>query len=122
MDSQKHSYNLNCTAEIEIAEFELSAFIRAVTERFGPEEAKLSAEDWLGEAELLESPPQSTSQKWRAVTIAAAATLANRRTFASLDPCILSAQQRRFLSCLNPFNCVLMSMNPKSTTDGRIKP
>lgn len=84
MDSRKQSRNSNCAAEMEIAERELSAFIRAVTELFGPEEAKLSAKDWLGEAELLDSPPQSTSQKWRAVTIAAIATLVNRRTFASL--------------------------------------
>jgi hypothetical protein len=84
MDSQKHFCNSNCAAEMEIAERELSAFIRAVTELFGPEEAKLSAEDWLGEAELMDGPPHSTSQKWRAVTIAAAAMLANRRTFASL--------------------------------------
>jgi hypothetical protein len=80
MDSQKHSRNSNCAAEMEIAERELSAFIRAVTELFGPEEAKLSAEDWLGEAELIDSLPQSTSQTWRAVTIAASAMLANRRT------------------------------------------
>jgi len=83
MDSQKHFCNSNCAAEMEIAERELSAFISAVTELFGSEEAKLSAEDWLGEAELMDNL-KSTSQKWRAVTIAAAATLANRRTFASL--------------------------------------
>jgi hypothetical protein len=66
-------------------------FIRAVTELFGPEEAKLSAEDWLGEAELLDSPPQTTSRKWRAVTIVASARLANRLSVVAFDPCILSA-------------------------------
>jgi hypothetical protein len=91
MDSQKQSCNSNCAAEMDIAERELSAFIRAVTELFGPEEAKLSAEDWLGEAELIDSPPQSTSRKWRAVTIAASARLANRLSVAAFDPCILSA-------------------------------
>jgi hypothetical protein len=122
MDSQKHSYNSNCAAATEIAERELSAFIRAVTELFGPEEAKLSAGDWLGEAELMDSPPQSTSQKCRAVTIAASAMLANRRTFAAFDPCILFARQRRFLSGGNPFKCTPMSMNPESRTDVRNEP
>jgi hypothetical protein len=93
MDSQKHSCNSNCAAKMDIAERELSAFIRAVTELFGSEEAKLSAEDWLGEAELMDSPPQSTRQNWRAVTTTASARLANRLTVAAFDPCILSARR-----------------------------
>jgi hypothetical protein len=62
---------------MDIAERELSAFIRAVTQLFGPEEAKLSAEDWFDELELMNSLPLS-SGNWRAVTIAASARLANR--------------------------------------------
>ncbi|MFZ1010241.1 MAG: hypothetical protein WAN65_25615 [Candidatus Sulfotelmatobacter sp.] len=93
MDSQKQSCNSNCAAEMDIAERELSAFIRAVTELFGPEEAGLSAEDWLDESELTDSPPRSTSRNWRAVTIAASARLANRLTVAAFDPCILSARR-----------------------------
>jgi len=64
---------------MEIAERELSAFIGAVTQLFGPEEAKLSAEDWLNEAGLMESPPRSTNRSWRLVTIASAVRLAERR-------------------------------------------
>ncbi|MGO9540273.1 MAG: hypothetical protein ACLPN2_06730, partial [Terriglobales bacterium] len=64
--------------QMHIAERELSAFIRAVTQLFGPEEAELSAEEWLDESELTDSPPWSTSRNWRAVTIAASARLANR--------------------------------------------
>jgi hypothetical protein len=64
--------------QMHIAERELSAFIRAVTQLFGSEEARLSAEDWLDESELMDSPPLSTSRNWRAVTIAASARLANR--------------------------------------------
>jgi hypothetical protein len=64
--------------QTHIAERELSAFISAVTELFGPDQARLSAEDWLQEAELLDSPPRSISRNWRAVTIAASARLANR--------------------------------------------
>jgi hypothetical protein len=40
-----------------IAERELFAFIGAVTQLFGPEEAKLSAEDWLDASELMDSSP-----------------------------------------------------------------
>ncbi len=64
--------------DMHMAERELSAFISAITELFGPDQATLSAEDWLDESELLDSPPRSTSRNWRAVTIAASARVANR--------------------------------------------
>jgi len=60
------------------AERELSSFIAAVTELYGPEEAKLLAEDWLDESDLMDGPPRSEVRNWRAVTIAASARLANR--------------------------------------------
>jgi hypothetical protein len=41
--------------QIHLAEWESSAFIGAVTQLFGPEEAKLSVEDWLDELELVDS-------------------------------------------------------------------
>jgi len=69
-----------CEDQINLAERELSAFIRAVTELFGPEQARLSAEDWLGESELVDCAPRSTSRDWRAVTVAASVRLANRVT------------------------------------------
>ena len=65
-------------AEMDNAEHELFAFIGAVTQLFGPEAANLSAEDWLDESELIDSPPLSTERNWRAVTIAASARLASR--------------------------------------------
>ena len=64
--------------QMHVAERELSAFVSAVTELFGPEQGRLSAEDWLDESELLDSPARSISRNWRAVTIAASARLANR--------------------------------------------
>ena len=78
MNSQEQFSNSTYADQVHIAERELSAFIRAVTQLFGPEEAKLSAEDWLDESELMDSPTRSTSRNWRAVTIAASARLANR--------------------------------------------
>lgn len=64
--------------ETHLAERELSSFMAAVTRLYGPEQAKLSAEDWLEESELMDSPPRSEDRDWRSVTIAAAARLANR--------------------------------------------
>ena len=64
--------------QIHLAERELSSFIAAVKASYGPEQAKLSAEDWLEESELMDAPPRSETRNWRAVTIAASARLANR--------------------------------------------
>jgi hypothetical protein len=61
-----------------MAECELSAFISAVKELFGPNQAQLSSLDWLDELELMDIQPGSTNRHWREVTIAAAARLANR--------------------------------------------
>ena len=62
----------------QMAEREFSAFISAVKELLGPEQAELSAVDWLDESELMDSQRGYTSRDWRAVTIAASARLANR--------------------------------------------
>jgi hypothetical protein len=67
-----------CKEQLPIAEREFSAFISAVKELFGPEQAQLSAVDWLDVSELMDIQSRSTSRDWRAVTIAAAARLANR--------------------------------------------
>jgi hypothetical protein len=40
-----------------MAERELGAFIRAVTDLFGPEQARLAAEDWVEELELMDALP-----------------------------------------------------------------
>ena len=60
-----------------LAEREPSSFIAAVTQLYGPEQARLSAHDWLDESDLMDSPPQSEDRNWRAVTIAASARIAN---------------------------------------------
>ena len=66
--------------QVRLAERELTSFILAVDECFGPEQARLSADDWLDECELMDSPPRCCDRNWRAVTIAASARLANRLT------------------------------------------
>ena len=61
-----------------IAERELRAFMRAVTELFGPERARLAAEDWVDELELMDALPGPTGRDWGSVSIAASAQVASR--------------------------------------------
>jgi hypothetical protein len=82
MDKEESFCNSTCEDQINMAERELSAFIRAVTELFGPEQAKRSTQDWFDEFDLIDCPPRSTDRDWRAVTVAASARLANRLTVA----------------------------------------
>jgi hypothetical protein len=67
-----------------MAERELSAFIVAVTELFGPEQAEESAEDWLRELVARTDLPAS-SREWRTLTIAAASRLASRLNASTLS-------------------------------------
>jgi hypothetical protein len=68
--------------QTHLAERELYSFVSAVTRLYGPEQATLSAQDWLDESELIDSPPLSTERNWRAVTIAASTRLADRLNIA----------------------------------------
>jgi hypothetical protein len=79
--------NSHCPAEADlmaIAEWELGAFMRAVTGLFGSEQARLAAEDWVDELELMEALPGPTGRDWGSVTVAASAQLA-RRLSADVD-------------------------------------
>jgi len=78
MNTKESLPNSICKDQPQMAEREFSAFIHAVKELLGPDQAELSALDWLDELELMDSQPGSTSRHWRAVTIAASARLANR--------------------------------------------
>jgi len=69
---------------IASAERELGAFMKAVTDSFGPKEGRLAAEDWL---ELLDSREElagPSADDWRSITIAAASRLATRLNAASV--------------------------------------
>ena len=75
-----HAVFSNSTYEEQthLAERELASFMSAVNVLYGPIEARLSANEWLEESELIDSPPRSAVRDWRAVTIAAWARLASR--------------------------------------------
>ena len=64
--------------QTQLAERELYSFIAAVAELYGPEQGRISTEDWLDEADFMDSPPRSEVRNWRAVTIAASARPASR--------------------------------------------
>ena len=78
MSEHESFFNLICDDRTQLAERELSSFISAVMKLYGPDEATLSAEDWLDESELIDNPQLSMERNWRAVTIAAASRLAIR--------------------------------------------
>jgi len=78
VDALRNSDGRTFANLMTMAERELGAFISAVTELFGSEQATLAAEEWLDELLLMEALPGLTSRDWRSITIAASARLANR--------------------------------------------
>jgi hypothetical protein len=78
MNTKESFSNSICKEQTQTAERELSAFISAVKELFGPDQAQLAAVDWLDELEIMDSQLGSTRRDLRSVTIAASARLANR--------------------------------------------
>jgi len=61
-----------------VAERELGAFMSAVTELFGPDQARLAGEVWVDELELMDAFAGPTRRDWGSVTVAASAQLARR--------------------------------------------
>jgi len=58
VNTQESFSNSTCADQMPTATHDLSAFISAVTELVGPEQAMLSAEDWR--VELTVAPPHRT--------------------------------------------------------------
>lgn len=75
----KRTTNLNpgCADLMTMAEQELTAFFRTVTELFGSEQAELATQDWLQELVAAECLPSST-RGWRQITLKASTQLAAR--------------------------------------------
>jgi hypothetical protein len=104
MNTKQSFSNSTYTDQMHRKESQLAAFIEAVTESFGPDVAKLSAEDWLDESELMDSPPRSTSRDWRAVTVATSARLASRLTVASHHRTLFVASIETKVSAISSSN------------------
>jgi hypothetical protein len=71
-----------CAELTVMAERQLAAFLRAVTELFGSEQAEFSAEDWFDELEAIHHLPLS-EQEWRPLIIRAASRIATRLKYTS---------------------------------------
>lgn len=71
----------SCSDFLQMAERELSAFIRSVTELFGPTQAELSAEDWLRELNNSEALP-TTIREWHSFSAKVSGKLARRISLA----------------------------------------
>lgn len=104
MNSDELLDNATYADQMHLAEREFAAFIGAVKELFGPEQARLSADDWLDESELMDGAPRSSGRDWRAVTVAASARLANRLTVAP-DGRGRAASADAKVSPLQSFHC-----------------
>jgi hypothetical protein len=63
---------------LKTAERELSAFYTAILRRYGPEEARRAACDWIEKIETMEWPLDGVIPNWRHVSIAAADCMASR--------------------------------------------
>jgi hypothetical protein len=66
-----------CADLITMAERELSAFFNAINQLFGPEQAELSAEDWLHELIEIDILPTS-AREWRLITAKVSTRLPSR--------------------------------------------
>lgn len=75
--------NSGCAGLATMAERELSAFFRAVTQLFGSEQAELSAKDWLHELNESDTLPGS-AREWRWITAKVSSRLARRVPVSSL--------------------------------------
>ena len=68
--------NSDCADPMGLAERELSAFVGAVAELFGPAQARLSAQDWIEESQSMIELAEFMPRDWRTITIAASVRLA----------------------------------------------
>lgn len=69
----------SATNLIILAERELAAFDKAVSELFGPEQARLSTAEWIDELKSMNWPARPGVSDFRRITTAASAKLAHRK-------------------------------------------
>jgi hypothetical protein len=94
-----------CSELVRKAERELGAFISAVAELYGAEQARLSAIDWLDQFESINNLPGSTSHDWRLVTIRATVRLVKRLRVKPPLPNIAAPPTDTNVSAIPSYNC-----------------
>lgn len=60
------------------AERELASFYETIEKRYGTEEARKAARDWIEEVETMDWPAAGTIPNWRHVSVVAADCVASR--------------------------------------------
>src|ERR1700724_4530679 len=75
MDAETDRCNQVASDFLILAEKELSAFIRAVDQLFGAEQARQSALDWIAELGRVDWPSGESIPNWRRATVGASARL-----------------------------------------------
>jgi len=88
--SSSSTGNPGCAEFMTLAERELSAFFHAVVQLFGPQQAQLSAEDWLRELTGIASLPAST-REWRLISLRVLTRLAARVNASALSTELIHA-------------------------------
>ena len=78
-----NNHTPSCAAQVTMAERELSAFFRAVTELFGSEQPQLSAKDWLHELSESANLP-GPAREWSLITAKVSSRIAGRVRASSL--------------------------------------
>jgi hypothetical protein len=78
MVATQHASAARVADLLRTAEKELAAFYTAVVGRYGPEEARRAAYDWIEEMETMDWPLVGAVPNWRRVSIIAADCLALR--------------------------------------------
>lgn len=84
VDKPRNNHDPHCPGVMAIAERELAAFFRAVTELFGSELAELSVEEWLEELAATNGLP-SSAREWRHISLKICKRLATRLSVLSLS-------------------------------------
>jgi hypothetical protein len=79
VNNQRSLQTSSCTELMTMAERELAAFLGAVTELYGANEAAMSADVWLCELHGSDTLPRS-AHGWRKITATALALIASRLT------------------------------------------
>ena len=78
LKSETDEESATCALLLTDAGRELAAFLQAVNDLFGTEQAQQSSQDWIEELESIDWSTQKINPDWRAITIAAAIRLARR--------------------------------------------
>ena len=102
MNGREPSLNKNdtdCRGSIDdlvhMAERELAAFVGAVNELFGSEEARISTAEWIEELLAADRPIGPDITDWRRITIIASSRLANRVCRNAESTSVIRATMRR---------------------------